>query len=683
MERSALVPAVAVFAGVLVAGASLDVFFLRLEVEGHQRTGTELAQGSALAIEQEFARSLASASALGAMVEVGATDSQLDGVATRMLALNGGTANLQLARDGVISHLWPVRGNERALGLDLFNHALHGGYSRQVLETRRPLLYGPFELIQGGAGFALRVPVFVAGAGGERSWGLASAIVRLQGLLEHTRITRLLEAGYDYEISRELPGGGHPELLASSRTGGTRLEEPATDSIELPGQVWILGVAPRGGWKPSSSPVVFHVGVLLISLLAALLAYRILSLPETLRREVAARTAELEEAHREQRRAEEAQRHSQKLEAIGLLAGGVAHDFNNLLAGILGYADLLATEAKPGSIGEEAAQTISQAALRGAQLTRQLLAFARNGPQQQIDVDLHALVGEVTTLLARTLDKSVRIESHLDAPRHHVRGDPGQLQQVVLNLAVNARDAMPEGGLLTLASAVEDLDEESVTRGLVPGRYLVLSVTDTGVGIPKEHLDRIFEPFFTTKGEGHGTGLGLATVYGIVKGHHGSVRVYSEERVGSRFVVYLPLHDEPGAARAEQIETVPHGTGVVLVVDDEELVRRSAGRMLASLGYEPVLVSGGQEALDWLAARPAAPIAVVLDLVMPDMDGQACFRQLQARHPGLPVVVTSGFARNSGAQRLLDEGARVFVQKPYRTAELARALAAAIGGVKR
>jgi CheY-like chemotaxis protein len=198
------------------------------------------------------------------------------------------------------------------------------------------------------------------------------------------------------------------------------------------------------------------------------------------------------------------------------------------------------------------------------------------------------------------------------------------------------------------------------------------------VGIPRANLDRIFEPFFTTKGEGRGSGLGLATVYGIARGHGGGVRVYSEEGVGSRFVLYLPLLAGPAEPPEETEPAVPTGTGLVLVVDDEELVRRSAGRVLASLGYQPVLVSSGQEALDWLATGPATPAAVLLDLSMPGMDGRTCFRRMRASHPDLRVIICSGFTRTGRAQDLLDDGARGFLQKPFRTADLARALAAAI-----
>jgi two-component system cell cycle sensor histidine kinase/response regulator CckA len=680
VERRALALAVAVFVIALAAGALVVVHFSRLEVEARRRAATELAQGSALAIEQRFASALAAASTVAAMVREGATDRQLDGVAARLLDLTGGTLSVQLARDGVISHVWPMKGNEAAFRLDLVRHPVHARFVQRVIETGAPLIYGPFELVQGGTGVALRIPVFVEVGGVERFWGLSSAILRMKVLLDESRVPNLAGAGFDYAIRRLDAAGGPGELLATSGTGPGPLADAVTVPVHLPGQQWTLGVVPRQGWGGLLTPGVLPLGLLLIALLAALLSYRAGALPALLRREVAARTLELQVAHDEQRRAEDAQRQSQKLESIGLLAGGVAHDFNNLLVGILGYADVLASEAKPGSDAEEAARTIIQAAQRAAELTRQLLAVARLGQHKSERVDVHAMVMEATALLGRTLDKSIRLETKLGAALHDVRGDPGQLQQVILNLAVNARDAMPEGGTLTLETADVEFDAATVLPGLSTGSYVTLSVSDTGVGIPEPDQQRIFEPFYTTKAEGKGSGLGLATVFGIAKGHGGTVRVYSELGRGSRFVVYLPLLGE-GASLAEPVDPgAPRGTGRVLVVDDEELVRKTAARVLESLGYEPVLVSGGQEALDWLARQPKPPVAVLLDLSMPGMDGRTCFRSMRARVPDLRVIVSSGFSKLGRGDELLAEGAVAFVQKPYRTGELARALAAGRDG---
>jgi len=670
LERRALLQSIAVAAGILLAGGLLVAHLGRLDLAERRRAAVELARGPAFALEQELARSLDSVTVLAALIAEGATSRELSAVAERLLRLHGTTANLQLAEGGVISHLWPLSGNEKAQGLDLFSHAVQGPYARRVRDGRRPLLHGPFELVQGGAGLALRAPVFVAGPDGERFWGLSSAIIRLPTLVEASRLPLLVEAGYSYQLTRDA-AGPNTELLATSRPGGAPLVEPVEVEVHLLDQAWRLGVAPRAGWK-APGPAMLHLGLLAFAVLAGLLAYRTLSLPEVLRREVAARTAEAAEAHREQQAALEAQRQSQKLEAVGLLAGGVAHDFNNLLAAILGHADLLRMEATPGGEVEEAASTITQAAQRAAELTRQLLAFARLGQHRQERVDLHALVTEATTLLGRTLDKSIRIETRLVAPEHHVLGDPGQLSQVIVNLAVNARDAMPKGGTLAL--------ETSVQRAAEAGGRLALEVRDSGVGIPPQHLERIFEPFFTTKPEGRGTGLGLATVYGIVKAHGGEVRVESRPGQGSSFTVLLPLAVGADASAPRPAERLRHGSGVVLVVDDEELVGRTAGRMLTSLGYRPVLVQGGQEALDWLSAQGTPPLAVLLDLGMPGMDGATCFGWLHQRHPGLPVIICSGFARNTRAQQLLDAGAVGFLEKPFRTAELADALAAAGSG---
>src|SRR5512146_428934 len=379
MERRPLLQAVAVFVAALAAGAILDRHLAHLEGEERRRAAADLADASAHALEQEFERSLASASALAALVAEGASDAELAGVAKRLLQLDGGILNLQLARDYVISHLWPLAGNEPAYGLDLLRSERHGPYTRRVIETRAPLMYGPFELVQGGAGLAVRVPVRTPGDA-ERLWGLASAILRVRDLVSRSRLDALEGAGFEWELTREAPSGAREHVAPD---GAPPLVDPVRVPVALTGQSWSLGVTPRGGWRGPSAPTGRQATFLFVALLAGALAYRVLSLPAILRREVAARTAELEIAHRDQRRAEEAQRQSQKLEAIGLLAGGVAHDFNNLLVGILGYADVLAEEAAPGSVQAEAARTISQAAQRAAALTRQLLAVARLGRHRQ------------------------------------------------------------------------------------------------------------------------------------------------------------------------------------------------------------------------------------------------------------------------------------------------------------
>ncbi len=374
-------------------------------------------------------------------------------------------------------------------------------------------------------------------------------------------------------------------------------------------------------------------------------------------------------------------RQAQKMEAIGTLAGGVAHDFNNLLTPILGYADLLAHQSVRGSRVHDAASVIKTAALRASELAGQLLGFARRGKLIDTAVDIHRVVSETVALVGCTIDKRINISLELGADRPLVTGDPGQLAQVVMNLAVNARDAMPAGGELALATANVVLDEAYCREHMeaAPGSFLRLSVRDTGTGMSAEIRQRIFEPFFTTKPEGEGTGMGLAMVYGIVRNHGGSIEVRSKLGEGTAFDLYLPL--VAGAARPRLRESgtmaVP-GTGTVLVVDDEDGVRRVVRSLLESLGYRVILAENGSEAIEIYRERGPEIDLVVLDLTMPVMDGQSCFDQLRTIDPEVRVVVATGHALDKAAQKLLDRGAKGFVQKPFIKVELSRVVADAL-----
>jgi len=664
--------AAAVFLAVAGAGGALVAQAERLERNERRRVATELASASAFALEQQLSRSLTAPFALAALVRQAGGARDFEAVADELLGLYGGIDSLQLAPGGKLQHIRPLPGNERALGLDLLVDPLHRADVEAAIRTRRLVLAGPFPLKQGGMALAGRVAVFVPDGPGERFWGVASAIIRLPRLLEASRLERLAEAGYDYRLQRKLPVSGQLERIAGS---GAEPGDPVSIAVPVPGNGWTLHLAPHGGWS-AHRPLALWSGVVLAGALAmAFLSLRVLRQPELLREQVAARTAELLEAQAERNKAEEALAQSLRLEAVGQLAGGVAHDFNNLLAAILGYADLLRTEAPAGSLAEEAGRTIAQAAQRASDLTRQLLAFARKGKVRDEPVDVHAMVGEAVRLLSRTLDKRITVVEELRAGKATVRGDAAQLQQVILNLAVNARDAMPQGGTLTLGSQVQVLsDDDAHQRGMAPGECLVISVADTGVGIPAALRDRIFEPFFTTKGEGRGTGLGLASAYGIARGHGGAIHVYSEEGKGTRFLVYLPLHGEKPAAAPPPVDP-PTGEGRVLVIDDEEVVRLAAARILGSLGYQPVPFEGGAAAVEWVRTHPGEAAAALLDLSMPGLDGHDCFRALRALDPSLPVLITSGYAKDRRVQEMLEAGAGGFLAKPYLVADLAQALA--------
>ncbi len=370
---------------------------------------------------------------------------------------------------------------------------------------------------------------------------------------------------------------------------------------------------------------------------------------------------------------EEQLRQAQKMEAIGTLAGGIAHDFNNILTSILGYASLVQQELPPDSPSSRDLETIIKSARRAADLTAQLLTFARRSAQaEQRPLDLNEIVREVVKLLERTIDKAIAIETGLSADPAIVRGDGGQLHQALLNLCLNARDAMPQGGRLLIETRNVHLSEQYVEADLqlAAGKYAVLSVSDTGAGIDPAVRGRIFEPFFTTKEQGRG--LGLAMVYGIVHGHGGTVHVYSERGRGTTFKVYLPAHQELGSPTSPAPETAMGGNETILIVDDEEEVRHVLGRILTRGGYTVLSSADSAQALDIYRQRRAEIALVILDLIMPRVGGQETFRQLREINPKVRVLLSSGYSENGQVSHILSTGAQGFLQKPYEMAGVLR-----------
>ena len=365
-------------------------------------------------------------------------------------------------------------------------------------------------------------------------------------------------------------------------------------------------------------------------------------------------------------------RQSQKMEAIGILAGGVAHDFNNILTAIAGYAALLQRGEQSVETVKKAAAVMEAASKRGAALTQQLLGFARKGKNQTVPVDLGAVLDEVVRLLQRTIEKEILVHRAPSTPNLSVIGDPGQIQQVILNLSVNARDAMPDGGELTLNIGAVELGADE---------YVRLSVTDTGSGIPDDVRDRIFEPFFTTKDIGKGTGMGLAMVYGIVQNHGGLINVLSAVGMGTTFEILLPRGPDIDRAGVVELGAQAHGgTGRILVVEDEECVREVAVDLLRELGYDVSTASDGLEAIDHFAQFHHEIDAVLLDLAMPNMGGRECFRALKEINPGVRAVLCTGYGFNVATQQLLDEGMVAIVAKPYELEKLSEAIALAVNG---
>ncbi len=372
----------------------------------------------------------------------------------------------------------------------------------------------------------------------------------------------------------------------------------------------------------------------------------------------------------EHRQLEMQLRQSQKMEAVGQLAGGIAHDFNNLLTAILGYADLLATDAGKESPLSESIGEIRKAGERAASLTRQLLAFSRRQVLEPKVLDLNELVENLQRMLRRLIGEDIELVTALDPDVGRVRADAGQTEQVVMNLAINARDAMPKGGTLTIETKDVQLDEAYAREHLVvgpAGSYVMLAVSDTGVGMSAETKSHIFEPFFTTKGKGKGTGLGLATVYGIVKQSGGYIWVYSEPGRGTTFKIYLPRVE--GAARAagtrRPSKRPTAGSETVLLVEDEQSVRSLARRILQSNGYTVIEASGPEQALE-ATRHHEGPIHLLLtDVVMPEMSGPELASRLAKRQPDLKVLFMSGYTDDAIVrQGLVAEGGH-FLQKPF------------------
>jgi PAS domain S-box-containing protein len=363
-------------------------------------------------------------------------------------------------------------------------------------------------------------------------------------------------------------------------------------------------------------------------------------------------------------------RRSQKLEVIGALAGGIAHDFNNVLGGILGYASLLRAQFKDRNVATKYVETIERSALRGAELSGKLLSASRDVPTRRAPVSLNLLVEETLDLLEHSFDKRIRIEKRLDAKLRSVMADASQLQQIVLNLCVNARDAMPEGGVLRVRTR---LLEEGVAGGSV-----LLSVQDDGVGMDSETLARLFEPFFSTKGSA-GTGLGLSIVYGIVKSLGGDVGVKSSPGGGARFDVVLPCQWAGEADRSGDTgEAVPGRGELILIVDDERVLRDLAKDILESHGYRVAAVASGEEALHFLEESGEKVALVILDVVMPGLGGAETLRRLRGFQRSLPVLLSSGLAAEPNVQQILEEGASGFIPKPYGIGELTRAVEVAL-----
>lgn len=387
------------------------------------------------------------------------------------------------------------------------------------------------------------------------------------------------------------------------------------------------------------------------------------------------------EAEERLRRKEEELRQSQKMEAMGRLSGGIAHDFNNLLTGILGYADLSLLEIpEDGELSDNITE-IKNAALRATALIRQLLIFSRHQLLQIRTINLNEVVTDVEKLLRRLIGEDIELRVNLESGLQPISADSNQLEQVILNLAVNARDAMPKGGRLLLETRNFNLQNDYliVQRNLAPGAYVLLEISDTGYGIPPAVQERIFEPFFTTKEIGKGTGLGLSTVYGIVKQLGGHVSVYSEVNIGTTFKIYLPVTQDATIAenvsQKPPVAKLPVGVsyGTILLIEDDETVRELTARVLSKNGYRVLKALEPTEAMEF--CRTENIQLILTDLVMPGMNGRELAKHLTTLQPQAKIVFMSGYSEGIISHRELLEPDVVLIQKPFTTSELLQKLA--------
>jgi two-component system cell cycle sensor histidine kinase/response regulator CckA len=374
----------------------------------------------------------------------------------------------------------------------------------------------------------------------------------------------------------------------------------------------------------------------------------------------------------ERNRLEEQLLQAQKMESIGTLAGGIAHDFNNLLMGIQGNADLMLLDTDPNHLHHDRLQHIEKLVHSGADLTRQLLGFARKGKYKVQPININDLVDKTSGMFGRT-KKEITVHTRYDKAVWPVEVDQSQIEQVLLNIYINAWQAMPEGGELKLETENVTLDNDDAMAYFVkPGAFVKISITDTGIGMDKKTQQRLFDPFFTTKEMGRGTGLGMATAYGIIGNHGGIINVSSEKGKGTTFTIYLPASKKKVAEDETTSAEVLNGKETILFVDDEHMVRHVAQHILETLGYNVITASGGKEAVETFHRDLNYIDMIILDMIMPHMSGGETYDRMKAINPNIRVLLSSGYSKDGQAKEILDRGCNGFIQKPFNIMQLSQ-----------
>jgi signal transduction histidine kinase/ActR/RegA family two-component response regulator len=609
----------------------------------------------------------------------------------------------------------PPIGAIAVIGADGLVHATSAGFPTRGVSVRDRDYYAFFA--QGGHGIFVTAP-YIGRGSGQRQFSLASASHGQDGRLEQVVLVSVFSDELSTFYARAVRerdaianlvradghilarhGPGEPGLTPLPSTSymtqaaAAGLTEGRFQVVSTVDGIYRLYRFRRLGGYPVY--VVFGMSrdEILATWRGHVVTYSLFAVPASLvvlvlagvamgqARRLAGAVSDLEREIGQREAAEARLRQAQQLEAIGQLTGGVAHDFNNLLTVILGNAELIGRE--PSAQARALADDVRAAAERGAQLTRRLLAFARRQPLEPQVLDLDATVEGTRALLARTLGERVVVETRLAGALPCVVADPHQVENAVVNLAINARDAMPDGGRLVLATGLVALDGDAAAqREIPPGRYAVLTVTDAGTGMPPEVLARAFEPFFTTKGPGRGSGLGLSTIYGFAKQSGGHVEIASEVGRGTTVRLYLPL--APAGARPtvetrrEPTAEAPGAPATILVVEDDDAVRQAVLRRLGALGYRTLAAADASSALEQLERHPEVSL-LFTDVVMPGrMSGLDLAAAARGRAPGLPVLLTSGYSEDVLTH---EASGHTFdlLPKPYRLDELAARVTALLG----
>ncbi|GFO64581.1 hypothetical protein GMPD_25000 [Geomonas paludis] len=797
--------------GLFLSGSVILLYETKRQDARRQQV-TGLTVKAAHDIQEQLNRSISSTYALAAVIRQG--NGRIDNfqeLAREMLELYPGLSALQLVPGGVIAEIYPLQGNEKAIGLNLLDKANANKEALEALRHGSLTLAGPFELIQGGLALMGRLPVYVKGAEGQkRFWGFTAAMIRLESFFDTVQLQRALGGEFNYRISRIKPDTGTRDMFWKH---GGDLSRPVSQKIVLPNGEWTLSVEPVGGWYQWR--VLLGEGglVLVLSTLAALTAYWLTHQPIVLRRMVEDRTRELcdindrlktevvERRHAEEalqaselklrsifasltevilvldaegryleiaptstkrlylppeelvgkkipdvfpkeqadffidtiqkalaagrtvtvdyalniegddvwftgnvtpmpggrviwsahditerKRAEEERLklekqmlHAQKLESLGVLAGGIAHDFNNILTVIVGNTDLALMRLTPDSPVTENLRRIEMAAARASDLAHQMLAYSGKGHFITEELDLNRLVEEMGHMLSVSISKKAQLVYDLGRPLPAVTADATQIRQVLMNLVINASEAIgDESGTITISTGSVECTAPHPGGGwlsdaLQPGLYAYVKVSDTGCGMDRDTMAKIFEPFFTTKFTGRG--LGMAAVLGIVRGHLGAIRIESEPGRGSTFTVVLPAGDAP--VQFLHAEGAPgeswRGSGTVLLIDDEDTIRALGRDMLGELGFDVVTAADGREGMEIFRRRNDIDL-VLLDLTMPQMDGEQCLAELRRMDPRVRVVMSSGFSEHEVSRKFLGKGISGFVQKPYKLSALREVL---------